>query len=90
MTTITLKQAYDLIANCTAIKVDNDWLCCPVLDILTGDPENQWLYVACELFCTKFIEEDQPIFLDGSTITMQDYEDEITTLLLLTPMPINL
>jgi hypothetical protein len=85
--TITLEQAYDLISQCLALKVDGDYICFPSLDELNGKPDNEWLYVSSfndnDGYGTTFIEADQEITLEGSTITMLDYQGDVTTLVLL-------
>jgi hypothetical protein len=88
---ITLQEAYDLINKSYALIIDDDGLCYPSLYDLTGEAENEWLY--CKWsdpdfneFVATFIEEDQEILFDGSTITMKDSEDEVTTIKLLVPL----
>ena len=87
MLKITLQQTYDLISQCLALEVDGEYICFPSLDELNGEPDNEWLYISSandsEGYGTKFIEEDQEITLEGSTITMLDYQGEVTTLVLL-------
>lgn len=89
MTPITLQRAYELIQQSIAVVVDMDALAYPALDVLTGAPENEWLYLSWdegnnEPRSIRFIEEDQTITFDGTTITMQDSEGETFTLTLLT------
>jgi len=87
---ITLIETYELIGNASAIIIDNDALMYPSLDCLTGDPDNEWMYCEWECegltFCRKFIEEEQDIYFDGSTITMQDSEGDEVDIKLLIPM----
>lgn len=88
---ITLQEAYDLIENAIAVRIDNDGLCYPSLWELDGNPENEWLYLSWgdsdyNEFAIKFIEEDQEIYFDGSTIYMKDGDGDDCELTLLVPM----
>jgi len=64
------------------------------LNELTGKDDNEWLCCFWKdedglSYCADFIEEDQIITLQDSTIFMKDSEDEDTTILLLGPMVID-
>ena len=87
---ITLQKAYELIESSAAIIIDNNTLMYPCLDELNGEPDNEWLYCSWNDdyndYYIKFIEEDQDIFFDGSTITMKDSEDDLIEIKLLVPM----
>ena len=87
---ISLQEAHDLILESSAIIINNDILLYPSLDSISGDPENEWLYLSWDdgyhEFALKFIEEEQDIFFDGTTITMKDSEDDEVDLTLLVPM----
>lgn len=95
MKNITLRQAYELIQQSAAVVIDGDALAYPSLDGLTGDPNNEWMNICWRsyegamngiTFRITFIEEDQTITFDGSTITMQDSEGIEVSLTLLVMM----
>ena len=96
MKKITLREAYDLVEKSTAILLDGQHLAKFGIDPIVGIPENEWLFVYWtsestlngdgEPMYTRFIEEDQEILFDGTTLKMRDYEDESWELTLLVPM----
>ena len=88
---ITLQEAYDLIAQSEAIIIDREAVVFPSLWEITNEPENEWLYCSWEdsdyhEFSVTFIEEKQDILFDGTTIYMKDSEDEDTEITLLVKM----
>jgi len=91
MLTITLQNAYSLIANATAIIIDNDALMYPSLWELNGEADNEWLFLKWDdedgnEYYLKFIEEEQEIRFDGTSIYMLDSEGDEVKLTLLIPM----
>jgi hypothetical protein len=88
---ITLQEAYNLIEKAYAVIIDDNGLCYPSVDNLTGDPANEWLYCSWDdsdfnEYDVRFIEEEQEIFFDGTNIYMKDSEDEDTKITLLVKM----
>lgn len=88
---ITLAQAHDLLNQATALLIDGHFLAHVCIDKLIDVPSNQWLFVSWNNFedepvYTRFIEEEQEILFDGSTLYMQDEDGEDWKLLLLVPM----
>lgn len=86
---ITLEQAYNLIGQCSAVIIDEDHLVYPSIDDLNGEPENEWCYLSWDdgynEYCVKFIEAEQEIMYDGSSIYMKDNKDTDTKITLLVP-----
>lgn len=88
---ISLHQAHHLVNQATALLIDGGYLAHVCIDNLLGDPANQWLFVSWNNFddepvYTHFIEEEQDILFDGSTLYMQDEDGEDWQLVLLVPM----
>lgn len=91
---ITLEEAFNLIQKSWAVVIDGDGLCYPSIDELTGDSDNKWLYCSWDdsdfnEYAVSFIEEEQEIYFDGTTIYMKDSEDEDTKITLLVKMGTN-
>ena len=97
MKTITLQEAYYIISLASAVIIDGDALCYPSLWDLTGEPENQFLYLSWENdgdYNLKFCESDnQQVKVDGSDIflfdTDADDEQNVTKLTILVPQKID-
>jgi hypothetical protein len=88
---ITLQEAYELIGNASAVIIDDNALMYPSLWELTGEADNEWLYLGWDdedgnEYAIKFIEEEQGICFDGSIITMNDSEGDEVDIKLLIPM----
>lgn len=90
MKTITLQEAFSLIQEATAVIVDDNALVYPSQYELTGEDDNEWLYLSWEEefvdFALTFIEEEAEIKFDGSSIYMEDSDGDECKLTLLVPM----
>lgn len=90
MKTITLQEACNLIQDSAAIIIDGI-VTYASLEDLSGDPENEWMHIGWtddrgHDYGVKFIEEDQEILFDGTTIYIKDHEDDEQKITLLVPM----
>ncbi len=88
---ITLQEAFELIGNASAIILNDDALMYPSLWELTGESDNEWLYLGWDdedgyEYRVTFIEETQDIYFDGTTITMMDSEGDEVDIKLLIPL----
>lgn len=90
MKTITLQEAFSLIQEANAVIVDDNALVYPSQYELTGEDDNEWLYLSWEEelvdFALTFIEEEAEIKFDGSSIYMEDSDGDECKLTLLVPM----
>ena len=78
MKIITLTQAYHILEDASAVVVDDDTLVYPSLDMISGDEDNEFLYLQWEsdggrLFNLKFNEGDnQEVKIVGSSMFLYD------------------
>lgn len=87
---ITLKTAYQILEDCSAVIIDDDVLIYPSLDDLTGEGDNQFLRLKWEdeglEFHLRFEEEDnQEIIISGSSIVLKDTKGDEAQLTILVP-----
>ena len=94
MKTITLKEAYCILSLATAVIIDENALVYPALWELTGEGENEFLYLlwedeGCD-YSLKFAEEDNlEAKIEGCCLFLYDTDanddDDQTMLTILTP-----
>jgi hypothetical protein len=89
MKEITLKEAYEILENASAIVVDDNVLVYPGLYDITGDLKNEFLYISWENdgeeFEIKFLEgHNQTCTIAGSSLFLKDSEGEDTQISILT------
>jgi hypothetical protein len=93
MKKIPLKQAYNRLRECSAVIVDNDVVTYPSLADLTGEKENEFLYVSWDddagfTYAVKFVEENNQevkVTDDGCLMLLVDNEGSKVQLTLLKP-----
>jgi hypothetical protein len=92
MKKIPLKQAFNRLRECAAVIVENNALIYPSLDEITGDKENEFLYLSWEedglSYNVKFVEENNSIVSvsdDGCLMLLIDNEGDRVQLTLLKP-----
>lgn len=90
---INLKQAFDLLEYCDAIILNDDVLIYPATDTITGEPENEFLYLSYTqndlIYSLYFIEENnQEIEFSGSTMYLEDNEGDSVRITLLSELDI--
>ena len=93
MKTIGLKEAYERLADCSAVIVDNNALVYPSLDDINNDPENEFLYLSWELEgrtqsikCMEQNNQTVKVSDDGSLMLLEDMEGDRIQLTLLEPV----
>jgi hypothetical protein len=90
MKTITLKQAYQILENSSAVIVD-DAVVYPSLYELTGEDDNEFLFLSWEdgdyhEFNLQFLEANNgEVKVSGSSLFLYDHEGEETQLTILAP-----
>lgn len=82
-----MEEAYDLLEQASAVIVDDNAVTYPTLDVFTGEPDNEWLFIKWENdegqeFSVKFNERAAPK-ISGGKLVMVDHEGEETTITLL-------
>lgn len=92
MKKIPLKQAFNRLRECAAVIVENNALMYPSLDEITGDKENEFLYLSWEeegsSYNIKFVEENNStvsVSDDGCLMLLKDNEGDRVQLTLLKP-----
>jgi hypothetical protein len=81
MKTITLKEAYNILQDASAVVVEDHVLVYPALSELEGSDENEFLYIQWddegEEYSLKFCEgENQEVKVSGSSIFLLDTDAE--------------
>jgi hypothetical protein len=89
MKEITLKEAYEILENASAIIIDDNVLVYPGLNEITGDLKNEFLYISWEEdgeeFEVNFLEgQNQTCEVVGSSLFLKDSDGEDTQLTILT------
>jgi hypothetical protein len=89
MKEITLKEAYQILEDSSAVIIDDNVLVYPGLDDITGDLENEFLYINWENdgeeFEVRFLEgHNQTCTVSGSSLFLKDSEGEDTQISILT------
>jgi len=84
MKKITLKEAYAILENASAVIIDDNALVYPSLWELDGDPENQFLYLSWENeghdYSLKFCEGDNTeVAVVGSSLFLYDTDADDET-----------
>lgn len=94
MKTITLKEAYNILEQSSAVIINEYALVYPAFWELNGDVENEFLYLSWEEdgddYCLKFCEGDNPsVKIEGCRLFLFDTDanddDDLTELTILTP-----
>lgn len=91
MKTISLQKAHSILEYCSAIIIEDYVLVYPSLSDLTGEDDNQWLYISWSddkgrEFDVEFIEENnKDITISGSTLFLKDNEGEEFQVTILVP-----
>lgn len=98
MKNITLKEAYVILSNATAVIINENALVYPSLWELSGEEENEFLYLSWEDdghdYSLKFTEGDNfTVKVKGCNLYLYDSDanddDEITILTILAPKELN-
>lgn len=87
---ISLKEAYDILQECSAVVIDDNVLVYPSLDEITGDLKNEFLSLAWqedgEEFQVNFLEgQNQKVQVSGCSLFLVDSEGEDNQLTILEP-----
>ena len=90
MKTITLSQAHKILEDCSAVITEDHVLLYPALSDLTGDPENEFMYLSYEdeglAYYVKFAEfENKSIEVWGSSMFLHKTEGDIFQITVLVP-----
>lgn len=92
MKKIPLHEALAILQNCSAVIVDDNALTYPSTDELTGDDDNEFLYLAWDdgnqEFCATFTEGDnRMVKVAGSSMFLfdTDGDDEECQITILSP-----
>lgn len=94
MKTITLEEAYKLIESASAVIVDDNVVTYPSLYELTGNPDDEWLFMKWEdedsyhEFTLSFSENCGEIKFDGTNLWINDITGEENMITLLVPMKV--
>ena len=81
--TIPLKRAFDILLESTAVVINGNALMYPSLDQLTGEDENEFLYVSWEddglEYTARFVEENnREVLVENGTLVLKDSDgDEV-------------
>jgi len=91
---ITLQEAHTILENCSAIVIDDNILLYPSLEDLTGEPENEFLYLSWneegEDFEVKFLEKDNPkVTTSGCSLFLVDTEGNENQITILSPQKLS-
>lgn len=87
--TIPLNKAFEILQDASAVIIDGDVLVCPSLDTLTGDDDNEFMYLGWQseeglCYSVKYAEElNREVKVSGSSmflINTDGDEDQITIL----------
>lgn len=95
MKTLTLEQAHRLISECSACIVDGSELMYPSIAELTGEPDNEFLYLSWmdddgrEFAAICFEENNQTVEIRENKLVLHDDNDDEFTLTLLIPQKID-
>jgi hypothetical protein len=90
MKTITLEEAFDILAECSAIVHDNV-VSYPGLADLSGEDDNEFLYISWENdehlnYAIRFTEgPNRSIKVSGSSMFLVDHEGDETQITILEP-----
>jgi hypothetical protein len=89
MKEITLKEAYEILEDASAVIIDDNVLVYPGLYDITGDLKNEFLYISWredgEEYEVSFLEgHNQTCPVSGSSLFLKDSEGEDTQLTILT------
>ena len=81
MKTITLKEAYHILEDASAVIIDNDVVLCPSLEPISGDELHEFLFFRWDdgwlELTLKFLEGDnQEVKISGSSMFLYDTESE--------------
>ena len=82
MKTITLKEAYQILEDASAIILDDSVLVYPALDMIEGSDENEFLYLSWDdedgqEYSLKFCEgENQEVKVVGSSMFLYDTDSD--------------
>lgn len=79
MKTITLKEAFEILENCSAVVTEEHTVIYPGLADLTGEDENEWLNISWtedgQDFVMIFNEQDnREVKVQGSSLFLVDNE----------------
>jgi hypothetical protein len=90
MKTITLKEAHDILSDCSAVILDGNALMYPDTADLEDDPTNEFLYLSYIDegldYNVKFVEENnQNVTIEGAFMTLTDNEGDKVILTILEP-----
>jgi len=91
MKTITLKEAHDILSDCSAVILDGNALMYPYTADLEDDPTNEFLYLSWTdeeglSYNVKFVEENnQNVTIEGAFMTLTDNEGDKVILTILDP-----
>lgn len=94
MKKVTLEEAFRLLEpKAEVLRVDNGIILCPLLDGLTGEDENEFMYLGWadggNEYCLKFREgNNREIEIHGDAMFLYDTDDDIVKIELLAPIQI--
>jgi hypothetical protein len=88
--TIPLKEAHDILSDCSAVILDGNALMYPYTADLEDDPTNEFLYLSWTeeglSYYVKFVEENnQNVVIEGAFMTLTDDEGDKSILTILNP-----
>lgn len=87
MKTITLLAACALLENCSAVIWDDTYVSYPSIADLTGEDENEFLYLSVDNSNVKFAEgENRTIKVVGSSMFLVDTDGDECQITLLNPV----
>ena len=91
MKQITLAQVYKILTDCSAVIWGDYFVCYPSLDGVTGDKDNEWLFLRSDdddgqTFSATFIEENnQNVAVEGTSMFLTNNEGDEVQLTVLVP-----
>jgi len=90
MKEITLKEAYQILEDCSAVTIDDNALVYPGLNELTGDPQEEFLSLNWEEegeeYGVHFLEgQNQNCTVSGCSLFLIDSEGEENQITILVP-----
>jgi len=91
MKLITLKEAAEILENCSAVVTEDHSVMYPDTADLTGEDDNEWLYLSWtdsdfNEFNVRFVEKNnREVAVVGGSMFLQDSEGEQVHLTILVP-----
>jgi hypothetical protein len=88
MKTISLKEAHQILSECSAVIIDDNAVVYPFTADLEDDDSNEFMYLSWDDdgldFSVKFIEgNNKEVAVNGSTMVLYDNEGDVTKLTIL-------